>query len=211
VKLLALCSGLLLAAQSICFGTTIRFDELGTLSLIDVNGIHIQGVLLGFSPDHAFFNQVVGTGGNAVLSIDPVLSGPTTGFLTLGFDVPTSLLQFDVLLQSIFPLDDSDQGANGGPAYTVLLSNGVSLTGSTEPQPNGVYSEGTFLYSGAPISGAVISFFNGFDAGGLSVSQFGLDNLTFVTPEPGSFFGLGFGLLALGMLGRRRAARQPTI
>ena len=117
----------------------------------------------GFSPDQAFFNQIVGTDGFAVLSIDPVLTGPTTGALTIAFDAPTTLLRFDILMQSIFTIDDSNQGPNGGPAYTVLLSNGMSLSGGTTPQENGVYSEGEFVYSGDAIDGAVISFFNGAD------------------------------------------------
>lgn len=130
---------------------TIRFDELGTDALIDVNGLHIQNVHFGFSPEQAFFNQIVGTEGTAVLSIDPVLTGPTTGALTLTFDSPTTLLRFDIFLQSIFTIDDSNQGPNGAPAYAVQLSNGMSLAGGTAPQENGVYSEGEFVYSGDAI------------------------------------------------------------
>jgi len=202
MKLLPL-TWLLLAAGPSAPAAVIGFAEFGTTAAIDGNGIHIQGVLFGFAAGQTQFNQTVGTAGNAVLSIDPVLSGPTTGVLTLSFDIPTSLLQFDILLQSIFPIDSSDQGFNGGPAYTVLLSNGISLAGATAPQGNGFYSEGEFLYSGDPISNASISFFNGLDAGGMSVSAFGLDNLTFDAPEPPSFFGFGAGLLGLGLLKRR--------
>jgi hypothetical protein len=78
------------------------------------------------------------------------------------------------------------------------------------PQPNGVYSEGEFVYSGEPIDSAVISFFNGVDAGDMPVVAFGLDNLTFTAAEPGSFFALGVGLLALGLMKRRRLARNRT-
>ena len=77
---------------------TIRFDELGTDALIDVNGLHVQNVHFGFSAEQAFFNQIIGTDGTAVFSIDPVLTGPTTGALTIGFDSPTTLLRFDILL-----------------------------------------------------------------------------------------------------------------
>jgi hypothetical protein len=128
------------------------------------------------------------------------------------FDVPTPFLQFDILLASIFTLDDSDQGFNGGPAYTVLLSNGSSIPGGTAPQPGGLYSEGEFSYTGAPIDSASISFFSGIDAGGMQVTAFGLDNLTFseasAAPEPASFLGLGGGLLAISLLKRRRTARK---
>src|SRR5664279_3479415 len=209
MRLLPLCL-LLLGPLSTSWATTIQFDELGTVSPIDVNGIHIQGVMFGFSPYRAFFNEVVGTAGNAVLSVDPVLSGPTSGALTLTFDLPTPLLRFDILLQSIFAIDDSTQGLNGGPAYTVLLSNGLRRAGGTMPQPNGVYSDGEFVYSGEPIDSAVISFFNGVDAGDMPVVAFGLDNLTFTAAEPGSFFALGVGLLALGLMKRRRLARNRT-
>ena len=124
--------------------TTIFFDEFGTTPLIDINGFHFEGVLFDFSPGHAFFNQTIGTNGNAEFSTDPVLGGPTTGILGLSFDSPVTLLQFDLLLRSVFPIDDSVFGPNGGPAYTVLLSNGTTINGSTAPQPDGAYSEGQF-------------------------------------------------------------------
>jgi PEP-CTERM motif len=197
---------LLLIGQLPSWSTTLDFSEFGTSPAIDANGIHINGVLIGFSTSESIYNQIVGTAGNAILSIDPVLSGPTTGILTFTFDIPTPFLKFDILLQSIFPIDDSDQGFNGGPAYTVQLSNGSSISGGTEPQPGGSYSEGEFVYAGDPINSASITFFNGFDESGMPVSAFGLDNLAFATPEPASFLGLGGGLLALGLLKRRRTA-----
>ena len=209
-KLVPLCVALLGMGSS-SPAATLRFDELGTDALIDVNGLHIQNVQFGFSPEQAFFNQVVGTEGTAVLSIDPVLTGPTTGTLNITFDSPTTLLRFDIFLQSIFTIDDSDQGPNGGPAYTVLLSNGTSLAGGTTPQENGAYSEGEFVYSGDAIDGAVVTFFNGVDVGRLPVLAFGLDNLTYnapesIVPEPPTFLGLGIGLVAMLAMKRRRNA-----
>jgi hypothetical protein len=206
-KLLTL-AALLLGARNASLAATLRFDELGTDALIDVNGLYVQNVHFGFSPDQAFFNQIIGTDGFAVLSIDPVLTGPTTGALTIAFDAPTTLLRFDILMQSIFTIDDSNLGPNGGPAYTVLLSNGMTLSGSTTPQQNGVYSEGEFVYSGDAIDNAVISFFSGTDAGGSPVLAFGLDNLTYdapesSAPEPPTIFGLGAGLLAILALKQR--------
>ena len=204
VRLVTLC-GLLLGAGQASWAGTLRFDELGTDTLIDVNGLQVQGVHFGFSPDQAFFNQIIGTDGYAVLSVDPVLTGPTTGALTITFDAPTTLLRFDILMQSIFTIDDSDQGPNGGPAYTVLLSNGMRLSGGTTPQENGVYSEGEFVYSGEAIDTAVISFFNGADLSGSPVLAFGLDNLTYDTPESSApdlstFLSFGVGLLAIGAM-----------
>jgi hypothetical protein len=208
--LLPLCM-LLLGPANASWAATLRFDELGTDALIDVNGLHVQNVRFGFSPDQAFFNQIIGTDGFAVLSIDPVLTGPTTGALTIAFDAPTSLLRFDILMQSIFTIDNSNQGPNGGPAYTVLLSNGLSLAGSTTPQPNGVYSEGEFVYSGEAIDGAVISFFSGTDVSGSPVVAFGLDNLTYDAPEtttaePPTIFALASGLLLILALKRPRTS-----
>ena len=147
MRLLPLCL-LLLGAQSTTWSETIQFNELGAAP-VNVNGVHLKGVLFSFSSNSALLNDVVGTAGNAVLSIDPVLSGPTNGTLTLIFDWPTSLLRFDILLQSIFAIDDSNQSVNGGPAYTVLLSNGSNFDNGTMPQPGGVYSEGEFVYSGS--------------------------------------------------------------
>jgi len=197
---------LLLAVPGVSPAVTLTFAEFGTAPLSDVNGLHTQGVTFGFTPGQAFYNQSIGTAGTALLSVDPVLSGSTDGVLTLTFDYSTPLLQFDVLLLSVSTIDDSNQGFNGGPAFTVLLSNGQTFTGGTTPQVNGIYSEGSFGYSGEAINSATISFFNGFDANGLPVSQFGLDNLTFASPEPASFFGLAGGLLAIGMIKRRRLA-----
>jgi hypothetical protein len=190
--------------------STIDFSELGLGSPIDVNGLHTQGVQFGFSPGVAIYNGVAGTNGTAEWSLDPILLGPTTGTLTLGFDAPTPILRFDILLQSIFPIDDSGIGLFGGPAFTVLLSTGTTLTGGTVPQTNGIYSEGRFQYSGTPISGATITFFNGIDLGGMPVTAFGIDNLTFGAvapqagvPEPGTFWILGAGLVVAGLLKRR--------
>jgi hypothetical protein len=215
---------LLLCAPSASRAVTISFAEFGTSTLIDANGIQIQGVTFGFNAGQATYNQTVGTAGNAVLSVDPVLSGPTSGVLNLTFNAPTPLLQFDVLLQSISTIDDSNLGFNGGPAYTVILSNGLSFDEGTAPQISGGYSEGAFSYSGAAITGATISFFNGLDASGLPVSQFGFDNLTFSavkdngsgivtggafgTPEPASFLSLSGGLLALCVIKRRPAGSK---
>jgi hypothetical protein len=179
--------------------STIDFTELGFGTSIDINGLHLQGVQFGFSPGLALYNGVAGTSGTTEWSIDPVLLGPTTGTLTLGFDAPTPILSFDIVMQSIFPIDDSDTGSNGGPAFTVLLSTGISYTGSVAPQPNGIYSEGRFQYSGAPITSAGITFFNGMDGGGMQVSAFGMDNLTFGAPEPGTVWLIAAGLIGAGV------------
>src|SRR6185369_17248215 len=155
--------------------TTLTFDEFGTSPVLNVDGMHVFGVTFHFSPGLADYNGQIGTAGNTSLVSDPLLTGPTTGTLSLAFDNPTPLLQFDLVMLSLDTINS---------AYTVVLSSGTVLSGSTMPQPDGLYSEGTFLYTGAPISGATITFFNGTDSLGGEVTAFGLDNLTYQTPEP---------------------------
>ena len=139
MKLSVLCL-MLLTVPAVSTGSTLTFDEFGITPAIDVNGLKMPGVLFGFTPGQATYNGTIGTSGNAVFSIDPVLMGPTTGTLDLTFTYLTPILQFDIVLQSIFPIDDSSSGPDGGPAYTVLLSNGTTLTGSTTPQPDGFFT-----------------------------------------------------------------------
>ena len=196
MKKLLVLSPLLLLMLPVCsFAGTLHFDEFGTSPLLSVDGMHVFGVTFHFSPGSADYNGQIGTSGLAVLVSDPLLTGPTTGTLTLTFDDPTPLLQFDLALSS---LDTISQG------YTVVLFSGAVLNGSTTPQPGGLYSEGTFLYTGVPVTGASITFFNGLDSLGGDVSAFGLDNLTYQTPEPGTPLLLAGALLALGVIGQRK-------
>jgi hypothetical protein len=178
--------------------TTLYFDEFGTSSLLGVDGMSVSGVTFHFTPGTAYYDGHIETAGFAVLVSDPLLTGPTTGTLTMDFDSPTSLLQFDLVLLSLDTIDS---------AYTVTLSDGSVLGGSTTPQPGGFYSEGTFLYTGAPITGAAIAFFNGTDSLGGNVTDFGLDNLAFEAPEPATPFLFAGALMALGVLGKRKILR----
>ena len=204
------CAFLLLLSLAVpsSWATMIRFSELGSSSAIDVDGVHLDGVRFAFGPGQGTFNQEIGTTGTAVLAVDPVLEGPTTGILTLHFDTPTQYLGFDLMLLSIATIDDSSAGLNGGPAYTVLLSNGVTVNRGATPQPGGLYAEDHFSYSGNPITSATISFFNGYDAYSMQVAEFGLDNLSFGensgldAPEPLPFILIGAGLLLMTGLKR---------
>jgi hypothetical protein len=164
----------------------------------------VFGLTFGFLPGVALYNGAVGTEGNAVFSDDPLLTGPASGLLTLTFDVPTTLLQFDVVLQSIVPIGDSSDSPDSGPAYTVSLSTGSVFNEAAAPQPNGLYSEDQFSYQGAPITSATVSFFDGQDTSGNTVGAFGLDNLTFNTAEPGTMFLIGLGCVVMGLAGNRR-------
>ena len=114
------------------------------------------------------------------------------------FDYPTPLLQFDLVLDTLATIDS---------AYTVTLSGEQVLSGSTTPQlPDGLYSEGTFVYTGAPITVATIAFYDGVDPynDSIDVSAFGLDNLTYEAAEPATQLLLGGALLALGIIERRK-------
>jgi hypothetical protein len=79
---------LAVAAPANCVATVIQFDEFGTSVAVDANGINLEGVTFLFGPGSADFNGVIGTAGNSVFLTDPVLTGPTTGTLTLVFDFP---------------------------------------------------------------------------------------------------------------------------
>ncbi len=177
------------------FASALNFDEFGTASPLDVDALSVSGVTFHFSLGTAYYNGQLGIGGFAVLVTDPLLTGPTTGTLAMDFDNPTSLLKFNLLLLSADTID---------PAYTVVLSDGTVIAGSTTPQPGGIFSEGTFLYSGAPITGASVTFFNGTDSLGGNVTDFGVDNLTFDAPEPSTQLLLAGALLALGVIRKRR-------
>jgi hypothetical protein len=80
VKLSLLCL-MLLAVPALSTGSTLTFET--------------QGVLFGFTPGQATYNGTIGTSGNAVFSIDPVLTGPTTGTLDLTFTNLTPLTFFN--------------------------------------------------------------------------------------------------------------------
>ena len=175
--------------------TALNFDEFGTSSLLNADAFSASGVTFHFSAGTAYYDGQIGIGGFAVLVSDPLLSGPTTGTLAMDFDSPTSLLKFNLVLLSMDTID---------PAYTVVLSDGTVIVGSTTPQPGGFASEGTFLYTGAPITGATVTFFNGMDSLGGNVTDFGLDNLAFDAPEPSTQLLLAGALLALGVIRKRK-------
>src|ERR1035437_4972658 len=52
------------------------------------------------------------------------------------------------------------------------------------PPPGGVYSEGTFRFTGAPVTRAAITCLNGVDSDGGDVKFLALDNLICQTLEP---------------------------
>jgi len=177
------------------FASVLNFDEFGTSTLLNADSMSVSGVTFHFNSGTAYYDGQIGDPMFAVLVTDPLLTGPTTGTLTMDFASPTSLLSFDVALNSLNTID---------LAYTVVLSDGSVIVGSTTPQPGGLFSEGTFLYTGAPITGAWVTFFNGIDSTSGNVTDFGLDNLAFDAPEPSSQLLLAGALLALGVIKKRK-------
>jgi hypothetical protein len=177
------------------FASVLNFDEFGTSTLLNADSMSVSGVTFHFNSGTAYYDGQIGDPMFAVLVTDPLLTGPTTGTLTMDFASPTSLLSFDVALNSLNTID---------LAYTVVLSDGSVIVGSTTPQPGGLFSEGTFLYTGAPITGAWVTFFNGIDSTSGNVTDFGLDNLAFDAPEPSTQLLLAGALLALGVIKKRK-------
>ena len=78
----------LLVFPASSFASTLTFDEFGTSPLLNVDGMHVFGVTFHFSPGSADYNGQIGTAGLTVLVSDPLLTGPTTGTLSIAFDIP---------------------------------------------------------------------------------------------------------------------------
>jgi MYXO-CTERM domain-containing protein len=182
--------------SSAAFGATLQqlhFDELGPGAPIPVNGLHIGGVLFHFSGGTADYNGSIGTAGSTALVSDPLLVGETGGTLTLTFDNPTSVLRFDIAMESIDVLTD---------AYSVAIAGDPLFVGGAAPIV--LLSEGQFIYPGTvPVKSAVITFSG-------AAPGFGLDNLSFAqSPEPATSLVAGLALLTLaGVTYRRRRHRR---
>jgi hypothetical protein len=99
---------------STSWAATIRFDERGTDPLVDVNGLHIQGVLFSFSPDQ--------------------LAGSTSaGGLTIAFDFPTTTGDaLDTAIISVY--GGVDGGGSAAPAFGLdNLTYNDLVTDTPEP------------------------------------------------------------------------------
>jgi MYXO-CTERM domain-containing protein len=151
------------------------------------------GVLFQFSGGAADYNGSIGTDDSTALVSDPLLVGETGGTLTLTFDHPTSILRFDIAMESIDVLTD---------AYSVAIAETPLFTRDTAPIV--LLSEGQFIYPGTvPVRSAVITF-------SAAAPGFGLDNLTFAqSPEPATSLVAGLALLMLaGVTYRRRRQKR---
>ncbi len=162
-RLLVLLSALVCASAAFAGTMTLDFGEFGTSSTVDATTVTWLGVTFGFSGGSLTYNGAIG-GGTALVT-DPALMGTTSGVLTLNFASPTTILDFDIALESVLPIP---------AAYTVTVGLN-SYLGNTAPLS--VFSEDHFTYSGgSPISTAVITFDSN------SAPGFALDNLTFDSP-----------------------------
>lgn len=188
--------GLCIVPAALAGTVQLTFDELGTGSSITANNLSISGVTFQFSGGTALYNDSFGTAGNAALVSDPLLTGPTSGILTLNFEIPTTVLQFDIAMFS---------GEFISGAYTVTLPGGGPLVEDTAPIV--LFSEGSFSYTGAPVSSAQVTFSS-------SAPEFGIDNLVFSTaPEPGPSVLIAGCLLGMSvvMAVRRRRLRTSSL
>jgi hypothetical protein len=212
-----------LAAVAPACAVTLTFDEL---TAQPVQGLSTNGVAFGFTvgsqtSQDAIYNRTGPTGSRVVSGA--ALEGDARGVLTLSFLSPTPVLNFGVALTAPTSLT---------PGLTVrLLGPGAQAIGtqSLNTTAAGTLSEGTFNFSGALLSSAVIDFNDGLLA---SPFRFAIDNLTVQpgTPLPPSQTGTGpvtgggtgtssaipappaialagIGLLAMG-IARRRSNRQ---
>src|ERR1017187_4609920 len=135
--------------------TTLHFDEFGTSPLLNVDGMYVFGVTFQFSLGGGRLQRTDWNVGGPPCSFPPRSSPGQPPDAYACIRCPTPLLQFDLALYTLAIID---------PAYTVTLSSGQVLSGLTTPQlPDGLYSEGTFFYTGAPVTGATITFYSGVD------------------------------------------------
>src|ERR1035437_6188356 len=169
---------ILLMLSACSLATTLHFDEFGTSPLLNVDGVHVFGVTFQFSLGGGRLQRTDWNVGVRRAGFRPALHRANHRDAYACIRSPTPLLQFDLALHTLATID---------PAYTVTLSSGLVLSGLTTPQlPDGLYSEGTFFYTGAPVTGATITFYSGVDPfnDSANVSAFGLHNLTAQPPDP---------------------------
>lgn len=117
---------------------------------------------------------------------DPSIQGGNVPF-SVAFSVPVNFIQFGLAESFLTPLSGA----------LVTLSNGSNL--SFDLSLADPFAEGQFTYSGAPVTGFLLTPVSG--PGALA-----FDNLTVTTvPEPLSLLLLGTGLIGVAYRARRRS------
>lgn len=204
--------GVLALAGSASAGTMLlTFDPLPPFQA--ATGLTVQGVTFNFSIpgscedfSTACYGDNIGTSDLGLVPlIDPVLSGPGAGVLTMTFAQPSNLFSFDVVLGLMIAEEKGVSVALSGPDY----SGPAVLDGATNPQGILDLSVGSFSYTGSYFTQAVVTFAH--DTG----TTFAIDNLSFNTPdvntpgvpEPQSWILAASGALLIGLAKIRRPRR----
>jgi hypothetical protein len=190
------------AAAAPACAVTLTFDELATQP---VQGLSTNGVSFGFTvgtqtSQDAVYNRP-GPAGSAFLS-GAVLEGDARGVLTLSFPSPTPVLNFGVALTAPSSLTPGLTVQLLGPNAQAVGTQALNTTGA------GTLSQGSFNFSGALLSSAVIDFNDGLLT---SPFRFAIDNLTV---QPGASLpgtGSGTGPISGGGPGIGTAVPAPPV
>lgn len=219
-KILLLAAAFAVAAPACA--VTLTFDELATQP---VQGLSNNGVNFGYAigtqtSQDAVYNRVGPTGSRVISGA--ALEGDARGVLTLNFASPTPVLSFGVALTSPSSLTPGLTVRLLGPGAQAISTQTLNTTAA------GSLSEGSFNFSGALLSSAVIDFNEGALA---NPFRFAIDNLTVLPgtslpgtgtgPTPGTGTGnavpappvtalAAIGLLAMGFVRKRFAQGKTT-
>ena len=164
------------------------------------NGVDALGVTFGFTEDGlASANATYGdtsidtTGLQLDPLSSPLLLGNSDGVLTLTFDAPSTFLFFDIAF--------TDPSGLGG---TVTINGtGNSFTTAGPAGFTGLFSIGNFFWTPSSSFTQATIAFDTWPNG----TQFAIDNLTYdqpSAPEPATVALLGGGMLAFGLIARKR-------
>ncbi len=182
---------------------TLEFDEFGSSPPdIFADGLSIEELTFGYTPGEGSSDQAIYNGSfsqESVFLSGDSLEGNVGGELTIAFDIPTNMLQFDAAVDGdgstsfmkveLFGDTGNSMGEEMVPLYQIL---------------NGGLSEGHYSYynplDGGYASSAVIGFISS------TAEEFYVDNLSYIsTPEPASMMLLGLGGIVLR---KRRGEKQ---
>ncbi len=182
-------------------GTTVSTSPGGLASLttysenppgtVPVDGLTFKGVTYGFTVGGSSSTDATfggGGPGNTQFVQDPSLEGNASGVLTLNFANKQTHIQFGLARSTTSSLM---------PGASVLLKSDGSTLGTFDLNTSflGTFSEGLFVYAGAPASSAVITFPSSEEA-----NRFALDNLVLLGGGLISVEGPGASLSVAGTL-----------
>lgn len=197
----------LTVAATPALATTLLFDpsEIGEITPQPADSQSAAGVTFGFdiggSPNGILYgvnepsagftqNLLGGTLGGVSNPSDGIDS--IDGILTMVFAVPVTEISFDLAVNVIGQVFN---------AATVDLGAAGSFSIDTDTLV--VWSEGSFSWSGSAVSTATVSFVDD-----PFISEFWIDNLSYVVPEPRTGALLAWGLLVIGTRPARGLSRS---